>query len=59
VEVIDLYYQHRVDHETPIEDTAGAMAGLVRQGKVRFLGPLEAAPDTIRRAHAVHPIAAL
>lgn len=59
VEVIDLYYQHRVDPETPIEETVGAMAELVRQGKVRFLGLSEAAPGTIRRAHAVHPIAAL
>ena len=59
VEVIDLYYQHRVDPNTPIEDTVGAMAELVKQGKVRFLGLSEAGPDTIRRAHAVHPIAAL
>ena len=59
VEVIDLYYQHRVDPATPIEDTVGAMAELVRQGKVRHLGLSEAAPATIRRAHAVHPIAAL
>ena len=59
VEVIDLYYQHRVDSETPIEDTVGAMADLVRAGKVRFLGLSEAAPDTIRRAHKVHPITAL
>ena len=59
VEVIDLYYQHRVDPETPIEETVGAMADLVRQGKVRFLGLSEAAPATIRRAHAVHPISAL
>ena len=59
VEVIDLYYQHRVDPKTPIEDTVGAMADLVRAGKVRYLGLSEAAPDTIRRAHAVHPIAAL
>ena len=59
VEVIDLYYQHRVDPDTPIEDTVGAMADLVREGKVRFLGLSEAAPQTIRRAHAVHPIAAL
>lgn len=57
--VIDLYYQHRVDPDTPIEDTVGAMADLVREGKVRFLGLSEAAPDTIRRAHAVHPITAL
>jgi aryl-alcohol dehydrogenase-like predicted oxidoreductase len=59
VDVIDLYYQHRVDPNTPIEDTVGAMADLVRQGKVRHLGLSEAAPATIRRAHAVHPIAAL
>jgi len=59
VDVIDLYYQHRVDPNTPIEDTVGAMAALVRQGKVRFLGLSEAAPETVRRAHAVHPIAAL
>ncbi len=59
VEVIDLYYQHRVDPATPIEDTVGAMADLVRQGKVRYLGLSEAAPATIRRACAVHPIAAL
>ena len=56
---IDLYYQHRVDPTVPIEDTLGAMAGLVREGKVRFLGLSEASPTTIRRAHAVHPIAAL
>ncbi|MDB6155062.1 MAG: aldo/keto reductase [Chthoniobacteraceae bacterium] len=59
VDVIDLYYQHRVDPETPIEETVGAMAELVREGKVRFLGLSEAAPGTVRRAHAVHPIAAL
>ncbi len=59
VEVIDLYYQHRVDPETPIEDTVGAMAELVRAGQVRFLGLSEAAPQTVRRAHKVHPIAAL
>jgi aryl-alcohol dehydrogenase-like predicted oxidoreductase len=59
VEVIDLYYQHRVDPDTPIEETVGAMARLVEQGKVRYLGLSEAAPDTIRRAHAVHPITAL
>lgn len=58
-DVIDLYYQHRVDPNTPIEDTVGAMADLVREGKVRWLGLSEAAPSTIRRAHAVHPIAAL
>jgi aryl-alcohol dehydrogenase-like predicted oxidoreductase len=59
VEVIDLYYQHRVDPQTPIEETVGAMAKLVREGKVRFLGLSEAGPQTIRRAHAVHPITAL
>jgi aryl-alcohol dehydrogenase-like predicted oxidoreductase len=59
VDAIDLYYQHRVDPETPIEDTVAAMAELVRAGKVRYLGLSEAAPATIRRAHAVHPIAAL
>jgi len=59
VDVIDLYYQHRVDPDVPIEETVGAMAGLVRAGKVRHLGLSEAAPATIRRAHAVHPIAAL
>jgi aryl-alcohol dehydrogenase-like predicted oxidoreductase len=59
VETIDLYYQHRVDPSTPIEETVGAMAELVRAGKVRFLGLSEAAAATIRRAHAVHPIAAL
>jgi aryl-alcohol dehydrogenase-like predicted oxidoreductase len=56
---IDLYYQHRVDPDTPIEETVGAMAELVEQGKVRHLGLSEAAPETIRRAHAVHPITAL
>ncbi len=59
VDVIDLYYQHRVDLRVPIEETVGAMAELVRQGKVRYLGLSEAAPATIRRAHAVHPISAL
>jgi len=59
VDVIDLYYQHRVDPETPIEETVGAMAELVREGKVRFLGLSEASPETLRRAHAVHPISAL
>jgi len=59
VDVIDLYYQHRVDPETPIEETVGAMAELVRQGKVRYLGLSEAAPATMRKACAVHPIAAL
>jgi len=59
VDHIDLYYQHRVDPQVPIEETVGAMARLVEQGKVRHLGLSEAAPDTIRRAHAVHPICAL
>jgi aryl-alcohol dehydrogenase-like predicted oxidoreductase len=59
VDVIDLYYQHRVDPATPIEETVGAMAELVRQGKVRYLGLSEAGPETLRRASAVHPIAAL
>jgi aryl-alcohol dehydrogenase-like predicted oxidoreductase len=59
VGVIDLYYQHRVDPNVPIEETVGAMAKLVEEGKVRYLGLSEAAADTIRRAHAVHPIAAL
>jgi aryl-alcohol dehydrogenase-like predicted oxidoreductase len=59
IDTIDLYYQHRVDPTTPIEDTVGAMAELVRAGKVRYLGLSEAAPSTIRRAHAVHPITAL
>ncbi len=59
VDHIDLYYQHRVDPDVPIEDTVGAMAELVRAGKVRWLGLSEAAPATIRRAHAVHPITAL
>jgi len=59
VDTIDLYYQHRVDRNTPIEDTVGAMADLVAAGKVRYLGLSEASPATIRRAHAVHPISAL
>ena len=59
VDVIDLYYQHRVDPDTPIEETVGAMAELVRQGKVRFLGLSEAGAETIRRAHSVHPITAV
>ena len=59
VERIDLYYQHRVDASVPIDETVGAMAELVQQGKVRYLGLSEAAPATIRRADAVHPIAAL
>ena len=57
VDVIDLYYQHRVDPAVPVEDTVGAMARLVEQGKVRFLGLCEARPERIRRAHAAHPIA--
>jgi aryl-alcohol dehydrogenase-like predicted oxidoreductase len=59
VDTIDLYYQHRVDSTVPIEETVGAMAELVRAGKVRYLGLSEAAPQTIRRAHKVHPITAL
>jgi aryl-alcohol dehydrogenase-like predicted oxidoreductase len=59
VDHIDLYYQHRVDPKTPIEDTVGAMAELVTEGKVRHLGLSEASPETIRRAHAVHPITAV
>jgi aryl-alcohol dehydrogenase-like predicted oxidoreductase len=59
VEHIDLYYQHRVDRQVPIEETVGAMAELVAAGKVRHIGLSEAAPETVRRAHAVHPIAAL
>src|SRR5436190_19296098 len=59
VDHIDLYYQHRVDRAVPIEDTVGAMADLIRQGKVRFLGLSEASAQTIRRAHAIHPITAL
>ncbi len=59
IEVIDLYYQHRVDPNVPIEETVGAMAELVAAGKVRYLGLSEAAADTIRRAHAVHPITAV
>lgn len=59
VDHIDLYYQHRIDPNTPIEETVGAMAELVKEGKVRFLGLSEAAPATLRRAHAVHPITAL
>ena len=59
VEVIDLYYQHRIDPNVPIEETVGAMAGLVAQGKVRALALSEARPETIRRAHATHPIAAV
>ena len=59
VDVIDLYYQHRVDPKVPIEETVGGMKRLVEQGKVRYLGLCEAAPETIRRAHRVHPISAL
>ena len=59
VDHIDLYYQHRVDPDTPIEETIGAMGELVTEGKIRYLGLSEAAPATIRRAHAVHPISAL
>lgn len=59
VETIDLYYQHRVDPKTPIEDTVGAMAGLVQEGKVRFIGLSEASPETLRRACAIHPVSAL
>jgi aryl-alcohol dehydrogenase-like predicted oxidoreductase len=59
VDYIDLYYQHRVDKNVPIEETVGAMADLVRQGKVRYLGLSEASAKTVRRAHAVHPISAL
>jgi aryl-alcohol dehydrogenase-like predicted oxidoreductase len=59
IDTIDLYYQHRVDPGTPIEETVGAMAALVAAGKVRFLGLSEATPDQIRRAHAVHPVTAL
>ena len=59
VDFIDLYYQHRVDFDVPIEETVGAMAELAEQGKVRHLGLSEASPATIRRAHAVHPISAL
>lgn len=59
IDTIDLYYQHRVDPNTPIEETVGAMADLVKAGKVRYLGLSEASPATIRRAHAVHPISAL
>ena len=59
VDTIDLYYQHRVDPDTPIEETVGAMAQLVKEGKVRYLGLSEAGAQTLRRAHAVHPITAL
>jgi len=59
IDTIDLYYQHRVDRQTPIEETVGAMADLVKAGKIRYIGLSEAGADTIRRAHAVHPITAL
>jgi aryl-alcohol dehydrogenase-like predicted oxidoreductase len=59
VDTIDLYYQHRVDPNTPIEDTVAAMAQLVQEGKVRYIGLSEAGPQTLRRAHAIHPITAL
>ena len=59
MDVIDLYYQHRVDPQTPVEETWGAMKELVEAGKVRHLGISEAAPETIRRAHAVHPVTAV
>jgi aryl-alcohol dehydrogenase-like predicted oxidoreductase len=59
IDVIDLYYVHRIDPDVPIEDTVGAMARLVEQGKVRWLGLCEAGPETIRRAHAVHPLSAV
>jgi aryl-alcohol dehydrogenase-like predicted oxidoreductase len=59
VDYIDLYYQHRVDRQVPIEETVGAMAELVSEGKVRYLGLSEAGPDTVRKAHGVHPISAL
>src|SRR3954463_2044119 len=59
VEVIDLYYQHRVDPGTPIEDTVGAMAALVTEGKIRYIGLSEASPDATRRAHGVHPVSAV
>jgi aryl-alcohol dehydrogenase-like predicted oxidoreductase len=59
IDVIDLYYQHRIDYEVPLEETVGAMAELVRAGKVRYLGLSEAKPENIRKAHAVHPITAL
>ncbi len=58
-DVIDLYYQHRVDPNTPIEDTVGALADLVQAGKIRYIGLSEAGPETIRRAHKIHPISAL
>ena len=59
VETIDLYYQHRIDPQTPIEDTVGALADLIKAGKIRYIGLSEASPETLRRAHKVHPITAL
>ncbi|KAF7817840.1 putative aldo-keto reductase 1 [Senna tora] len=59
VDYIDLYFQHRVDTSVPIEDTVGEMKKLVEEGKVKYIGLSEASPDTIRRAHAVHPITAI
>jgi aryl-alcohol dehydrogenase-like predicted oxidoreductase len=59
IDVVDLYYQHRVDPTVPIEDTVGAMKRLIEQGKVRYIGLCEAAPETVRRAHRVHPLSAL
>jgi aryl-alcohol dehydrogenase-like predicted oxidoreductase len=59
VDYIDLYYQHRIDPDTPIEDTVGAMADLVKEGKVKYIGLSEAGPNTIKRAHKVHPLTAL
>jgi aryl-alcohol dehydrogenase-like predicted oxidoreductase len=59
VDHVDLYYQHRVDPETPIEETVGAMAELIEQGKIRFIGLSEAGAETVRRAHAVHPVSAV
>jgi len=59
IETIDLYYQHRIDPRVPIEETVGAMAGLIREGKIRYIGLSEAAPETLRRAHRTHPITAL
>ncbi|MQI32351.1 aldo/keto reductase, partial [Escherichia coli] len=59
VDYIDLYYQHRIDTTVPIEDTMGELKKLVQEGKIRYIGLSEASPDTIRRAHAVHPITAL
>src|ERR1035437_4433514 len=59
IDYIDLYYQHRIDTNTPIEDTVGAMSDLVKEGKVRYIGLSEAGPNTIKRAHEVHPLTAL